>query len=129
MNLPDRILLALAPLLTAASSALGDAPRITSAELLPRGSDWSVRVMLQHPDSGWDHYASGWEVLAPDGTVLAEAEITHPHSADPFQTDLDGIQVPAGVDHLLIRVRCTLDGWSARTYRLDLPRPQLTAQP
>ncbi len=115
------LLLAVLSGLSTATLAGAEAPKVASASIVPEGDGWTVRAVIRHPDSGWDHYASGWQVLAPDGTVLAFAEITHPHlDGEPIQEELTGIQLPQGVDHLMIRVRCTLDGWSARSYRLEL---------
>lgn len=113
----------LATFATLASAALAgaEAPKVVSASILQEGDGWTVSVRISHPDSGWDHYASGWQVLAPDGTVLGLAEITHPHlDGEPILEELTGVHPPAGADHLMIRVRCTLDGWSARAFRLDL---------
>jgi hypothetical protein len=31
---------------------------------------WSFEVTVEHPDTGWDDYADGWDVVTPDGTVL-----------------------------------------------------------
>lgn len=109
--------------LNLATGAGAEAPKVASASIVQDGAGWTVRALIRHPDSGWDHYASGWQVLAPDGTVLGFAEITHPHlEGEPIQEELTGITLPDGADHLMIRVRCTLDGWSARFFRLDLPR-------
>ena len=42
-------------------------------------------VTVQHADTGWDHYADAWEVLAPDGTVLGTRTLLHPHTDEqPF---------------------------------------------
>jgi len=30
------------------------------------------RVTLKHADSGWDHYANGWQVVDADGAVLVK---------------------------------------------------------
>ena len=47
---------------------------------------WTFNVTVQHPDTGWEDYADGWDVLTLDGTVLkrdAESQFTrtllHPH--------------------------------------------------
>lgn len=110
-------------LLLGTGPALADAPKVVSAEALPSASGWTVSVTLTHPDTGWDHYASGWEVLAPDGTRLGYRELTHPHvDEQPFTRSLAGITIPADIDHVLIRPRCTLDGWVATPTRLDLAR-------
>jgi hypothetical protein len=115
------LVLAVPCLFALASLARAEAPRVESASIVQEGAGWTVRALIRHPDSGWDHYASGWQILAPDRTVLALAEITHPHpDGEPIREELTGLQLPEGVDHLLIRVRCTLDGWSARFYRLDI---------
>lgn len=114
-------LLAVLALLPFTQFARAEAPQVTSASIAQQGDGWTVRAVIRHPDTGWDHYASGWQVLAPDGQVLAFAEITHPHpGGEPIKEELTGITLPQGVDHLMIRVRCTLDGWSARVYRLDV---------
>ena len=31
---------------------------------------WTFHVTVHHPDTGWEDYADGWDVLTPDGTVL-----------------------------------------------------------
>jgi hypothetical protein len=34
------------------------------------GGTWTFHVTVRHPDTGWEDYADGWDVVAPDGTVL-----------------------------------------------------------
>jgi hypothetical protein len=52
-------------------------------------------VTVQHADTGWDHYADAWEVLAPDGTVLGARTLLHPHTDEqPFTRSLIGIRIP-----------------------------------
>ncbi|WP_347310869.1 hypothetical protein [Defluviimonas sp. SAOS-178_SWC] len=113
----------LAALFIATGPAFAEAPVVVSAEARPGASGWTFAVTLRHPDTGWDHYASGWEVLAPDGTRLGYRELTHPHvDEQPFTRSLSGVNIPAGIDYVLIRPRCTLDGWVASPTRLDLAR-------
>ena len=96
---------------------------VVAATATPGPKGWTITVTLRHADSGWDHYASGWEVLAPDGTRLGYRELSHPHVEEqPFTRSLSGIVIGGGVDYVLIRPRCTLDGWAASPTRLDLRR-------
>ncbi len=51
------------------------------------GGDWTFHVTVQHPDTGWDDYADGWDVVTPDGTVLQPDPdspftrlLLHPHA-------------------------------------------------
>lgn len=102
--------------------ALADPPVIEAASASRAGNLWRFDVTLRHPDSGWDHYADGWEVLAPDGTSLGLRGLAHPHENEqPFTRSLTGVSVPDGVDHVMIRARCLIDGWADAVYRVNLP--------
>ena len=106
-----------------ATPALADAPQVISADIVKAGDHWTVMVTVSHEDSGWDHFASGFEVAMPDGTRIAYKELTRPHTDSPrIEASLGGLSVPAGTGHVLIRTRCSLVGWSAEPVRIDLPR-------
>jgi hypothetical protein len=105
-----------------AAPAAADPVEIVAATARSDGATWSFDVTLAHPDTGWDHYADAWEVLAPDGTSLGIRELAHPHvDEQPFTRSLAGVAVPEGTDHVLIRARCLVDGWGAATVRVQLP--------
>jgi len=110
-------------LAAAASQAQADAPVVIDANAIRSGDHWTISVSLAHPDSGWDHYANEWDVLGPDNAVLGVRALTHPHVEEqPFTRSLYVGEIPAGIDHVMIRVKCTLDGYSPNLYRLDLQR-------
>lgn len=101
--------------------ALAEPVEIVGGTARASGGAWTFDVTLRHPDTGWDHYADAWEVLAPDGTSLGMRELAHPHvDEQPFTRSLSGVVVPAGVDHVMIRARCLVDGWGAARLRVDL---------
>jgi hypothetical protein len=78
-------------------------------------------VTVRHPDSGWDHYADAWEVLAPDGTVLARRTLLHPHVTEqPFTRSLEGVHLPEGLDHVSVRAHDSRHGWGGATVRITL---------
>jgi hypothetical protein len=104
--------------------AFADPVKIVSATAQANSGTWSFDVTLRHPDTGWDHYADAWEVLAPDGTSLGIRELAHPHEDEqPFTRSLSGIAIPAGIDHELIRARCNVDGWGEARFRVEIARP------
>ena len=61
-------------------------------------------VTVQHADTGWDHYANQWEVIAPDGSVLGTRVLHHPHvDEQPFTRSLSGVKIPADIKQVIIR--------------------------
>lgn len=115
--------LAIAALMLGAGSAAADAPEILSAKARETAAGWTVSATIAHPDTGWDHYADGFRVETGDGTVLGMRTLHHPHVEEqPFTRSLGGIAVPAGVDRLLVRARCNVDGWADAAMPVTLPR-------
>lgn len=111
------------PLLLAAAPLHADPPEIVAAEATGARGTWRIDVTLRHPDTGWDHYADGWEVLAPDGTRLGYRELAHPHvSEQPFTRSLSAITIPESVPAVTIRAHCSRDGWAAESFALRLSR-------
>lgn len=105
-----------------AAPAFADTPVVDSASAQRAGNSWTISVTLSHPDSGWEHYADGWQVLAPDGTGLGFRLLAHPHvNEQPFTRSLSGVSIPEDLDHVLIRPRCLVDGLSSLDFRIDLP--------
>jgi hypothetical protein len=100
-----------------ATSAFADAPVVEN--VIVDGDRFSVT--LSHPDTGWDHYADGWEVLDADGNSLGIRELAHPHEAEqPFTRSLSGVQIPEGATVVYVRARCNVDGWSDDLFAVPL---------
>ena len=112
----------LAALLLLTAPALADDPVVEAASARASGDSWTFSVTLSHPDTGWEHYADGWEVLDPEGNRLGFRELLHPHvDEQPFTRSLSGIALPDGLTDVQIRPRCNIDGWAGETFRLTLP--------
>ncbi len=83
---------------------------------------FSFDVTLKHGDTGWDHYADRWDVVAPDGTVLGSRVLYHPHvDEQPFTRGLSGVSVPDGVKEVIIRAHDKVHGNSAAALTVTLP--------
>ncbi len=97
-------------------------PSIEKVRADALGGAWTFSVTLRHGDTGWDHYADGWEVLTPNGKRLGYRELVHPHvNEQPFTRSLSGVLIPAGTAYVLVRAHCSVDGWNTTTTRVDLP--------
>lgn len=107
----------------AATPALAEFPVVEKVAAHRSGESWRFDVTLTHPDTGWEHYADGWEILAPDGTRLGFRELVHPHENEqPFTRSLSGVRIPAGVTEVTVRARCLVDGWAEQGVTYTLPQ-------
>lgn len=89
---------------------------------------WTLHVTVEHPDTGWEDYADGWDVLTPDGTVLKPDPdqpftrlLTHPHETEqPFTRSQSGIVIPDGVTRVRVRAHDLVHGYGGREVWVDL---------
>lgn len=100
-----------------AGPVFADAPVVEAVTV--NGDSFSVT--LSHPDTGWDHYADGWEVLDAAGNSLGVRELAHPHENEqPFTRSLSGVKIPDGAEVVFVRARCNVDGWSDELFEVGL---------
>ena len=108
-------------LLGFALPALADSPTITAVKASQGAGGWRFDVTLSHPDSGWEHYADGWQVLDMQGNTLGVRVLAHPHvNEQPFTRSLE-VQVPQGTTQVQIEARCLVDGWTGQPQTVTLP--------
>lgn len=73
---------------------------------------YTLDVTVRHGDEGWDHYADRWQVLAPDGTMLGERVLLHPHETEqPFTRSQSGIEIPDDIEQVTVRAHDSVHGW------------------
>ena len=61
---------------------------------------WTFHVTVEHPDTGWEDYADGWDIVLPSGEIInpdPETRFTrlllHPHESEqPFTRSQSGIR-------------------------------------
>lgn len=88
------------------------------------GGTYRFDVTVRHDDTGWDHYADGWEVVGPDDRVLGTRTLYHPHENEqPFTRSLGGVAIPDGVTTVRIRAHDSVHGFGGETVAVDLPQP------
>ena len=89
---------------------------------------WTFSVEVAHPDTGWEDYADGWDVMLPDGTV-AKANpddpftrlLLHPHENEqPFTRSQSNVPIPADVTEVTVRAHDLVDGFGGQEVRVDL---------
>lgn len=91
-------------------------------------STWTFHVTVRHPDTGWEDYADGWDVLAPDGTVIKPDPdspftrlLLHPHENEqPFTRSQSGLLIPEDVTVVTVRAHDLVDGFGGAEVLVDL---------
>jgi len=105
-------------------------PTLFAAEVEVLGVDiqpvashaYRISVTLKHADSGWDHYADRWEVVTPDGQVLAQRILAHPHENEqPFTRSLGHVEIPAGTETVIIQAHDKVHGIGAKKMTVSVP--------
>lgn len=109
-------------LLLSASAAAGEADVVDAAVARQADGRYRFDVTIRHADEGWDHYADRFEILAPDGTVLATRVLLHPHVREqPFTRALSDVEVPEGVERVRIRAHDSVHGHGGAEVVRELP--------
>lgn len=109
--------------LTASAAAWAGQADVVGAEAIrePHGS-WRFDVTVRHADEGWEHYADAFEVLAPDGTVLATRTLYHPHvNEQPFTRSLGGVTIPPGISEVTVRAHDSVHSYGGAVATVTLP--------
>lgn len=104
-----------------AAAGEADVVNATARETAP--GVWRISVTVRHGDEGWDHYADRWEVLGPDGAVLATRVLAHPHvDEQPFTRSLGGVEIPADIEAVSLRAHDSVHEYGGKEFVLRLPR-------
>jgi len=116
-----RILLLLTTILFANFCIASDAKIIKASAEMTSAKKFNITVTVEHDDEGWDHYANAWRVFGPEGDLIGERVLHHPHVKEqPFTRSLLGLSVPAKVREVVIVAVCSKTGESKASYKLKL---------
>ncbi|MEN0002104.1 MAG: hypothetical protein AAF940_14575 [Pseudomonadota bacterium] len=113
--------LSLAPLGGVAQAGEADVVGVTATQ--NGDGSWRFDVTVAHADTGWDHYADRWDVVAPDGTVLGSRVLLHPHvNEQPFTRSLNNIDIAKDIEVVTVRAHDSVHGLGGEEMRVTLPR-------
>jgi hypothetical protein len=99
--------------------------------ILSAEGSWTFHVTVQHPDTGWEDYADGWDVVLPDGAVLKTAQddpftrlLLHPHvDEQPFTRSQSGLIIPEEIETITVRAHDIVDGFGGQEVIVHLMIP------
>lgn len=84
--------------------------------------DFRFDVTVLHDDTGWDHYADKWDVVAPDGSLLGTRILLHPHvNEQPFTRSLSNVKIPGSISQVSIRAHDSVHSYGGKVLKVALP--------
>ena len=105
-----------------AGALAGEADVVKAAVKQTGERTYRFDVTVAHADTGWEHYADKWDVVALDSTVLGTRILHHPHvNEQPFTRSLSGVKIPTNIDHVVIRAHDSVHAYGGKTLRVELP--------
>ena len=101
---------------------LGGEADVVAVDIESSGNQtYGFDVTVNHADQGWDHYADRWEIIAPDGEILAKRVLAHPHTNEqPFTRSLSGVKVPADIHQVTVRAHDSVHAFGGATMKIAL---------
>lgn len=107
----------------ALGSDQADCAHVIDATVAETGPGFfSVAATVRSSETGWDKYADRWEVRGPDGSVLGERILLHPHENEqPFTRSLANVEIPTDVTEVTIAAHDSVVGFCGETYRVNVP--------
>jgi len=112
--------------------SLADSPAnadVVKVKASPQSTvQWRFDVTVRHPDTGWEDYADGWDVVLPGGTVVKPnptehftRTLWHPHvGQQPFTRSQSGVTIPTSVDSVTVRAHDKVDGFGGKEMQVNL---------
>lgn len=84
---------------------------------------YNFDVTVKHDDEGWKHYANGWEIVLPEGKILAVRVLRHPHTTEqPFTRSMP-VKIPQEITEVLVRAHDSVHEYGGCEIKVKLPVP------
>ena len=89
---------------------------------------WVFHVTVNHPDTGWDDYCNGWDVVTDSGQVLKHSPsdeftrlLLHPHENEqPFTRSQSRLKISASVEYVTVRAHDLVHGFGGKEVQINL---------
>lgn len=105
--------------------AYAQPPIILKAEAHAKANQlFDVAVTVMHTDTGWEHYAKEWVIVADGDKQLAKRTLHHPYVKEqPFTRYSRDVLIPADARRITIHATCN-HGDESSAYILLSRRPK-----
>lgn len=95
--------------------------KATAAQSSQAGA-YDFAVTISSPYDSEKRYADGWRVQTTGGKVLGEMKVGHDHATEqPFTRDQADVEIPKGVDSVVVQGHDLKNGYGGKTATVTLP--------
>jgi hypothetical protein len=96
---------------------------VVAAQVTKTGADtYRFDVTVAHEDTGWGHYADVWQVIGPNGAIIGERVLAHPHvNEQPFTRSLSGVTIPPDITGVTLRAGDLVHAFGGAELTIELP--------
>lgn len=104
------------------SSFAGEADVVDVKVSKGGNNSYSFTVTVLHKDTGWNHYASKWDIIDEKGTVIGTRTLHHPHVEEqPFTRSLSGVEIPGTIRAVTVRAYDSVHKYGGKVINIELP--------
>jgi len=108
-----KILFAILTTLILPLPAYADKVEILMVKATQSAGLWNFDVTILHPDISADHTLDRIAIFTPEEAQLVAADIPVANiGAEHVTAQINDITIPDGIEYIIIRGRCSVDGWT-----------------
>ncbi|MEO1919540.1 MAG: hypothetical protein ABGW81_07530 [Paracoccaceae bacterium] len=108
-----RPILAILILLAFSLPAQSDEVDVLMVKAVQTNGLWDFDVTVHHPDASTDHMLDNIAIFLPGNVELTIAEVPKPSiGAKHVTIQINSLEIPDGVEYIVIRGHCSTSGWS-----------------
>jgi hypothetical protein len=98
-------------------------PDVLNVKVQARGDQrFDFDVTVSSPYDTPQRYADAFRVTGADGRTYGERQLLHDHANEqPFTRDLYGVEIPAGMQSVIVQARDLKNGYGGKSMEVKLP--------
>jgi hypothetical protein len=108
-------------LISLCGSAVAGKANVLKVKFEKHKDTYTFNVTVKHRDKGWKHFANRWEILTPDGKIIATRKLMHPHEHEqPFTRSMSSIKIPDDLQYVIVRAHDLQHGYGGKEVKVML---------
>ncbi len=86
------------------------------------GGSYIADVKIRHHDINYSDYVSEWQILDQDRKpITVRLEFAPKPEKEIIESELIGFKIPKGTKKIIIRAKCSKDGYGGKEFVIKIP--------